>query len=283
MIANRPAIDWLTLTTFSAKTAFQMDRIITKLSGNQEPVNSKYLMYEGKQIEGIFAGEGTQKGKRHFLFRLSGDNADEMMFGQPLRPSLECSRIDVQITLPIDASIDTYKLFRSAQRKIGKGEKKRKVNAILNQDGFCTIYVGNRQSEKLYRIYVKELSGERFIRFEIEYKGKNGLAGRVYREISKEPTKTTAILAGELSTLADHKLTRMFRKHLAHVEGDIMPYERRITDPNTTLIWIAKQVMPAFKRMLGNEDTRHSAFMLLEDLNNFANGVGIAVDNGHLE
>ena len=282
MIANRPAIDWLTLTTFSAKDSFAMDKLLTAMSEGQTPKDSKYLMYEGKSIDGIFAGEATQNGKRHFLFRLSGDSADEMMFGQPLRPPLDCSRIDIQITLPV-GEVNTYKMFASAGRKISKHEKRRKVNSILNKDGFCTIYVGNRDSEKLYRIYVKELSGEKFVRFEIEYKGKNGMAGRVYREISKEPTKTTALLAGELSTLPDHTLTKLFKEHLANVEGDIMPYERRITDPNTTLIWIAKQVMPAFKRVLGNEDTRYSASMLLEDLNNYAMGIDIAIDNGPMK
>lgn len=278
MIINRPSIDWLTLTTFNLKSALLMDRLMGEIVGQvNTKVNTKesrYLMYDGVIGDQFFVGTATQNGKDHHLFRFSGDLADAVGFN-PLRPSMDCSRIDLQMTMPVTE--DTYTLFASAEPVIsqhegsgGRGKRGRKVNVILSPDGMCTLYVGNRQSERLYRIYVKEHSGDLFLRFEVEYKSKSGLAGRIYREISKDPVAIVGYLVGELDTLPDHDLITGFKTQLKGVPADIMRYEKRLSDPNTTLLWLTKQVLPAFRRMLGNEDTRDRATMLLNELNRFA-------------
>lgn len=265
MIAKRPAIDWLTLTTFSLQNAKILDDIMQEIVGEVETKEARLLQYDGVRGDGFFVGSGNQHGKTHYMFRFSGDLADTIMFNG-LIPPMDCSRIDLQLTLPIKD--DTYELFRSAEKAANKG--RRKVNAIISSDGFCTLYIGSRDSEKFYRVYVKECNKVRYLRFEVEYKNKNGMAGTAYRQIRKDPTKATGLLAGEIKTLPDHPLFMPLKNHIVAVTGDIMAYEERIQDDNATMRWIARQVIPAWKRIMGNEDTRDKAIMLLGELVIFA-------------
>ena len=272
MITHRPAIDWLTLTTYSQRSILEADALLHSIVGDQETTPSRVRQYEGVAGDGFFIGDAEQRGKAHFMLRLSGDLADKFMF-HPLKPSMECSRLDLQLTM--DWQGNAYPIFRDSQDAIteherGRGQRQRKVNAIMNADGFCTMYIGNRQSERFYRIYVKEHGEEIFLRFEVELKGKGGLAGRMYRELTRDKSKAVARLVGELKTLPeDDPLVRPFLSHLKGASGDIMESGRERSDPNTTLKWISKQVMPAWKRVLGNEDTRDRAVMMLGELVEF--------------
>lgn len=278
MITNRPAIDWLTLTTFNTKNARMMDALLGEMIGfDADVVACKNLQYEGVKGDGFFVGTGTQNGKDHFMFRFSGELSDKVMFNK-LRPSLDCSRIDLQLTIPLPDFADTVAVFTDAERVISAIERertigKRKVNCITGSDGLCTLYVGSRSSEKIYRIYTKEVDGSLWLRFEVEYKGKNRMAGKALRKITKDPTEATRLIAGELGTIPDHELLRELKAHIASVRGDIMPYTKRVEDDQVTLKWLARQVMPAFKRVIGNEDTRDRATLLLSEIINFAKEV----------
>jgi hypothetical protein len=202
------------------------------------------------------------------------------MFNQ-LKPSLECSRIDLQLTIPLPCPInESYTNFQELTDECADGIKRGdvqgqrcKVNSILSHDGFCTLYVGDRSSQRFYRIYVKENSEKHYIRFEVEYKKKSGLAGRIYREINKEPEKISNLIAAEIESLPPHLLTNPIKTAVSATIGDFMKNGRIEKDPNKTLRWMRHQVKPAFKRLIGNHDTRDAAIMLLDDLIRFAKEV----------
>jgi hypothetical protein len=271
MLTHRPAIDWLTLTTFYTRFALEADALLHSFLGDVETKPHNVMQYNGRLGDGFFIGEAEQNGKAHYMLRLSGDLSDRFMF-HPLKPSLECSRIDLQLTLPfID---DGYEVFKTSEKEItehekGKGQRARKVNTILSGDGFCTMYIGHRSSDRFYRIYVKEHSGDMFLRFEVEIKGKEGMSGRIYRETTKNPDKMGEYLAGELSTLPDDPIVNMFREHLKRLKPDLLKQTRQRSDPSTTLSWLARQCVPAWERMIGNEDTRDRAVMMLYELYEF--------------
>lgn len=278
MVTHRPAIDWLTLTTYSGKERLLMLRLLEDFIKGRATSESKVMQYDGKRGEGYFIGTGKQKGKEHYMFRLSGDLSDTITW-QQLRPSLDCSRIDIQLTLPLpcelhevfDHYISLIRATKAAEdEKIPRG---RKVDGPVNPDGFCTMYVGSRESERFYRLYVKENSGLYFLRFEVEYKGKDSFAGRVWRDTSRLPESIVTYLKGEIDTLPDHPLTMPFKDHLSGVPGEVMKQERLREDPQKTLAWLRKQVSPAIRRLLGNHDTRDAAMILMLDWLKFANGL----------
>lgn len=281
MILNRPAIDWLTLTTYDTKKQADMAQLFNRVRPRwaEEAVNSKMLQYDGRRGEQWFIGAGQQKGRDHFIFRFSGDLADAVTW-QRLRPSVDCTRIDLQLTLPLPVPIaNSYQEYKSLvdtmhESEIERGQRARGLDAVISPDGFCTLYVGSRESERFYRFYVKEAAGLYFLRFEVEYKGSNSFAGRVWRDTAREPESIVTYIKGELSTLPDHPLTRPFHESLAGSPADIMKRERRVADPQKTLEWLRRQVSPAMKRLIGNEDTRDAAIIILMDWLQFAAGTG---------
>lgn len=281
MILNRPAIDWLTLTTYDRLTQLDMARLLTRLRPDwqKQAVKGQMLQYIGQRGEQWFVGAGQQNGKDHYLFRFSGDLSDAITW-QALRPPIDCTRIDVQITLPLPLPIEeTYTAYKtlidaSEEREIARGQKRRNIDAVVSPDGFCTLYVGSRESERFYRLYVKESAGSHFIRFEVEFKGSASFAGRVWRDTARHPDRIVTLLKGELETLPDHPLTNPLKEALVGVPGDVMKAERRQSDPNTTLEWLKRQVSPSIKRLIGNEDTRDAAVMLLMDWLQFAANQG---------
>lgn len=275
MIVNNTAVDWLTLTTF-ARDSITKELLLSELetSGKQKR-DSAIRGYTGQQCEGAFVGRGMQAGKEHLMARYSGDLADRM--SRVLRTwPLECSRIDLQITAPLHLRIeDSYDSFYRFLGEVNKHEeakwpKNRSVDGVLSPDGFCTAYIGSRQSERFYRVYIKESTGVYFIRFEVEFKGKDGLAGKVWRRIRENRTAVYEILKYEIGTLPDSLLLSSLRAHMAHGESWCVSQERRMTDPNKTLKWLKRQVSPAMLRLLGNHDTRDAAQMILMDWLKFA-------------
>lgn len=278
MILNRPAIDWLTLTTYSAKSRLDMLRMLEPMTNKSNESDCRVMQYQGRRGEGYFIGYGEQRGKEHYMFRFSGDMSDAVTWNQ-LRPQIECSRIDIQLTLPLPCELaQAFDLYVDLVQVANKheetrGQRKRNIDGVLSPDGFCTLYVGSRESGRFYRLYVKESSGAYFLRFEVEYKGKNELAGRVWRDSANKPESIVEYLKGEISTMPDHELVKPFHDALVGVPGEIMKQERRMADPQKTLAWLRRQVSPAMKRLIGNHDTHDAAMILLLDWLKFANKV----------
>jgi hypothetical protein len=277
MIVDRPALDWINLTTFELAIAKQLGEWVEDHAIDEgRPMNLR--QYEGRLGDGWFIGHAMQNGKPHWRMRLSKRFADAFMFDQTRPPHLDCTRIDIQLTLQTEWSregiYEHYKAFSDLayQHEQARGQRGRKVTPVgVTPDGEATVYIGAQESERMYRLYVKILDdGTRWLRFEVQYRGKNGLAGKVYRSIGRNPLSMVRILFGEVSTLPVHPLTTPFLLHLKGVPAEIMEAGRERADPNKTLRWIVRQVMPAWKRVLSLEDSRDRAFMLLDELVRYA-------------
>ena len=277
IITHRPAVDWLTLTATGMRESQEMSRWMTGtgLSPTKEP--AKVRQYEGSMGDGWFHGQVI--GENQYMTRFSGSLADVFMFDR-LRPSgYECTRIDVQLTLPVPYNgSELYQFGRTLvddlyEMEQARGQMARGIDPIMPPDGEFTIYLGNRaDSQRFARFYVKPQDyGEWLLRFEVEFKDKAGLAGRVYRMVGNAPESMVKIVAGELQSWPPaHPLIRPFREYLTAVPAEIMKRERVRATPNKTLRWITRQVLPAWKKVLGHHDTRDRAMMLLYHLMEYA-------------
>jgi len=221
--------------------------------------------YQGRAGNGWFGGETNQAGKRHVLVRFSGDLSDRVMFDQLKPTNADCTRIDLQITMPLPCKIeDAFEQYIDLLRTLQahedeKGQRARKVKSWpLDPAGLSTIYVGTREgTQRFYRIYVKEgPDGEFYIRFEVEFKDKSGLAGKAYRAINNDPLSIVSLLAGELSTLPHHNLLNTIHEQMSLAPGELLKQERTRPEKHKTIEWLKRQVSPSVRRMLGYHDTR---------------------------
>lgn len=278
MIIERPAVDWLTLTTYDLKAALEFDSLLHSVAGNGQTWEREIRGYAGTEGDGFFIGEGEQGGKKHFLINLWGDLSDKLMF-HPLRPEMDCTKIDLQITLPWTDGENAFPAFYESVPILEKGEKEkghrgRKIRPLIPPDGWCTQYVGSKSSKRFYRIYMKGEEGDLYIRFEVVYKDKKDLAGKVYSRVLDNPANMTTYLAGEVDTMPkEARIITPFYEYLKHIRGKSLPQGRTRPTPEKTLNWIIRQVLPAFKRVMGNEDTRYLATGILNMLIEYRDGL----------
>jgi hypothetical protein len=280
LIIDRPAIDWLTLTTFdykSWKEGLELARYLSG-SGYDSELKKRWKQYHGRGGEQYFAGETLQaKGTPHFMLRLSGDLSDLYMGYDGKPPTLDCTRIDVQLTtqtvMPLDALRLVYRDAEDAllEHEAGRKQYERAVELQSSKTGY-TLYIGARAGDgKFYRIYVKGMGDLIFNRFEVECKGKEAISGPLYRVFCGDPIHMGRFLAGELTTLPDDVLPICdFKYWMRHIGPDIFRLEKRIPDDMATIRWIETQVLPAWKRQLAMHDTRQIAQTLLNQLYDFS-------------
>jgi hypothetical protein len=280
MIIERPAIDWLTLTTFDRKTAMDLDALVYHTAGkNNKSMPAKIKGYDGQWGDGFFCGEGLQgrNGYAHWLFNLWGEMSDKVMFGGDLNKvgdKFDCTRLDAQITLPwphgnaFDAFYKSILVVKEWEQ--GKAKGARTIDPIVPPTGWCTLYVGAKTSDRRYRIYMKGEEDDLYIRFEAMYRRKKSYAGRAYDAISNEPDSITRVIAEEIFSLPkEAPIVEPFHEFVKTITGKPLPKGSTRPTPDKTLNWLVRQVMPAFKRVLGNEDTRFTAAVILQDLCEF--------------
>lgn len=181
---NEVACDWLNLSTFDKRQGDAMMEYMQFLGMGDK----KFMQYEGYGEGGQFAGEGIQKGFKHWLFQSTGRDArfwldylkdnDNDPFDLALWRS---SRFDIQLTLAMPHG---YQL--RGWEWVWRNEGKRKVNHFESGQG-DTVYCGSRKARKLVRIYVKgwvrddsDMEGVQHIR--VEFQLRQELATAVLRQ-----------------------------------------------------------------------------------------------------
>lgn len=254
---NAPAIDWLTCTTFGEDDYRTLRGLAYSLTGGKTS-EGNYLQYAGEQDRGYFAGVAQQNGRPHYLVRASGALAHELaMLTHEYRgtfPRARATRLDVQVTVPVGtgprlADI-ALKLERGELGKYPGRGRPPKLTTIRGENEKDTIYIGSRESERFLRIYAKEVAGENYLRFEVEYKGQQ--ARKAWAGVLKEGYKVLPrYIRGELAALPAG-----LRKHLHEVERcaqDATPERlRTIHEPpgwQRQLAWVKNQVAPTLEEL----------------------------------
>lgn len=179
IIVNAPAADWLTLTTYSEfdkETMFAAARSV----GNGRVRAGRWLQYEGERGDDYFIGQGEQLGSGHYAMWVSGSAAnDAARLFRELAPAdkddtLRCTRFDVQLTCERKrAKSPNLLALGVALRRLLPDQWPRGARpgvTFWSSDQGDTLYLGDRKSDWMLRIYDKPIDDRAFIRFENEYK-----------------------------------------------------------------------------------------------------------------
>jgi hypothetical protein len=224
------------------------------------------MQYRGKQWYGVFYGISTQNKREHFMIRASGDRADELCaaVAESENCSPRCTRIDLQVTIPLPKNYSAYKLADALRKSEWKG-REREITLIESGDGLDTVYIGHRTSEDYTRIYVKEAIS-RYLRYEVEFKGDK--AAQVF----------TRVCLGGRAAIGSVLLSQFAKMPVTGTVGqtclgeflkdfDYRPLRavERVTDPSSTMRWMEDSVSPAIYRMLNDsENSDRMGQMIME-------------------
>lgn len=262
MLLNNPMCDYLTLTTFTKNMSLSL--LFANATQNTKTKKHKMESYTGLTGNNTFYGQRTQNNKTHYMMRCWGEFATDMLMMSD-NLLVKCTRIDLQITIPITPAYNSRSLYDHLSNKEREWKWRRKnVSIIQSGDGLDTIYIGSRSSDRFYRIYVKPDSSGKpaYIRFEVEFKKE--FAAAIREAVLKGRAGFRDLLRAELETLpiGNNFVLRSFEAALGVKMTSISPV--RVETRSSTIDWMNNQVDPAVVRMLNSHEHRDTMREILD-------------------
>jgi hypothetical protein len=259
MYVGIPCLDYLTLTSFSFYDYHKLTNLIDSLGGESDVASRRG--YQGFLGDNFFYGDGMQSSGRHYLTRVWGDMC--LLYGLGVRSLdlsfhlVECRRIDVQLTIPLDGRYSAFALEKYLQSGDNWKGRKRKVKIVgSSSDRYNTLYIGARkESDRFIRLYVKDggRNGD-FLRFELEYKRK--AASVVFqRYLDYGSADLATLMVSELERLPSHWIFDKFLSVLSGVPSNKLYIPPRVRTDWDSLYWIRDRVMPTVERLLASHET----------------------------
>lgn len=272
MIINKPALDWLTLTTWDEERKIWWDSIQDEMFPEFPQTDQRRGNYRGvastSNLNGgsLFTGSGLQLENDHHIFHATGAVADAVA------PSLvgdieqKCTRIDFQMTVPIPDDVPPMMDFLAA---IDDGLDSRPVrgrkptimgqfsstdeNGVERDYWSYTIYIGSPSSDRRIRFYIKTGDdGTPHLRFEVQLR--QSLANIAWTELAIADSQGKAqqciadILLGELDRLGDIYFGIIDDIRDA-IQGFPLLLSRPAKQTSNTVQWLYKAVVPCLKKI----------------------------------
>jgi len=252
---NHALCDWITISGMESRELWEKwDNFIEGATRDGEleigVEDERRLQYRGQRYDGrngsAWAGMADIAGYSWLLFQISGELANEALrylLPATTLPRTRITRLDLQITIEEPEEWEQIRFFnrmKRAAKRPGYIESKGARTRTL-----ATVYVGQRSSQRIARIYEKETAGgAKLLRFEGEYKGDKAAA--VADALAKH-TPAEMILS-HIQSLHDEKLSLVFESPLS----GIVPHNARPTvrAESKTEAWLTTQVMAAFRRVI---------------------------------
>lgn len=263
--AYEPSIDWVTVTTREGSAWGAWLGAIERISGIRR-IDAKrvnIMQYEGYLFQmswgTAWCGSALQGGADHIMMRLSGNAPDELhaMWKKSILEGWgKVTRIDLQITVSEPEEWNQWYLFNRL-KKSGKN-----VSYISSETG-ATVYIGNRQSERMTRLYEKlNNSGEKFLRWETEYKGNR--ASAIARAIARdEDGAISGRLLHEIQTCGDAATEQLFAPNLLGAAVTDRISVHRSYDK--TEKWLLDQCLPAFVKVINSHSSDGTVLLAFLD------------------
>lgn len=272
MLVNEPRCDWIRVTTFDKGQYEKMAQVVKDLAFDEEPEEGKFLQYRGDWYSHAFHGQGEQNNYQHWLVNVSGElsqTALEWIIKVTDVTLIKCTRIDLQVTVPLPESWD-IRHHVDALRESMWPSRRRKVEFYENEGPGGTIYIGSRQSDKFARIYVKFTGSDEWplcLRFEMELKG--AVADVVFKTMHVDAASAGMLLRGEFDRFPIVESESWLSMEKA-LPSDGMPVlmPRNLPDDHKTIRWLVHKVTPAIKRMLNSHEHGYRTYTWLIDLSN---------------
>lgn len=268
MILNATLCDYLRLTTFNPITFKDFCGMFRRhaKAGAHKQEDAVLMQYSGKRTSHGWLMTGKQRQGYHFLTQYSGAPA-HLALVDALDQKLDferCTRLDVQLTIPLPDDYSSLQLFDSLNGNVPYG---RSVTLWKSGDGLDTVYIGRLTTKngRVTRIYVKEYAGGRGLRFETQF---NGNHADQHWQYVKRGGSLESLLVMELESLGDVDVEPLATFY-GLVSGSLpAPRPTAVETSTPTLDWLLNTCDPVIRRMLNDHDhgwkVRHWLELLLD-------------------
>ena len=285
VLVGQPAIDYITLGSYNfqffTKISQEILPILSAQDKSLEAVEGQSLQYGGTFLMDpfdrcpVFLGQGPQRGKIHYLFRVSGYRSDaalRALTSEAISFDYSASRIDVQLTLPSKGvmTADLWKEFNKLQydREQSRGKRTRKVTMVTDNGNGNTIYIGSRKSTRFIRVYEKQVEDIPLVRLEVELK--NASSNKFLKTLLTRGFDRALfnVLYSSITGIVDTPLLDQHRSLIrAYAETGKWSEGREVTSDSTTLLWFAEACVGSADKLLASEDTREGFLACVAELN----------------
>jgi len=241
MVLNKVCWDWVTCTSWHT------DAFAGWINEADDWEEVQRLNYKGKQQGKVFVGDGEQNGYFHRMLQVSGKEADTAIPALLYLPDIECTHLDLQVTV----SWPDSDIFAIAERL----RDIFLVDYRTSTEG-DTVYIYSRLSDKYIRIYQKTRD---LVRFEVAYK--KPYARAMWKEMqsasliegeSMRYNRMQSWLMWELWKLRDGILMGVFSDPLGN--NPTRPPKYVPAPENNTERWLRKIVAPALKKYANSHE-----------------------------
>jgi hypothetical protein len=255
-MTNELRLDYLTLVS---RSVGELTRIFLKLTeGSRDAATGLVSDPRDKAwtCEGIYLGKiARQSREAGAMLQVPGMMAEQavMLMDDPTG-KLHVSRFDLQVTIPIENAPhpkDLYSVLSNPKeypwQQPGKPPR---VTLLTNSEGGETIYIGARTSDVMQRIYIKEMEGRHFVRYEIECKGRLARAldeQGILADRDVQATFARSVLAGMPD--GAQQLTMPFKAKIGQGNGTMVRSGYKATE-EATIEWYVKTVIPSLRRSM---------------------------------
>lgn len=255
MIVNTVAIDYLSLVS---RNPYDFERFqdVMLCCEQGRMKQGRLMQYKGLKGQSFFTGAATIQGADHFFFKVSGQAAQRAALVLKDDMPGQCTRIDLQITVPLPYDYSARVLRDGLEWTDWVGHKRPLHIIEQGEDSpFDTVYIGGRNSGDFTRIYVKEDdTGGLWLRFETQFQRRRAI--KVWPSIANDRDMMDRILQGRVDAIpevTDEPGMRAIRRVMGYRAANVSA-TRRTKQESATYIWLRDVVSPAVARMLNDHD-----------------------------
>ena len=249
-------LDFLRLATWDSTEYAYMTSDILHMMG-EGAKRSKWLQYKGWKKNSVFVGHGEQKGQRHGVVNISGNDADNYLLPLLEWGTFYCTRIDVQITIPQPENVHLDEVYARIKAHV--------KSSLIQSEENDTLYIGARTSEIFTRLYEKILD-KKYLRLEFEIKGKRARAAWRALQIDLQPDDIFSYYLATVKLPSDIKI--LFET-AADGETEHAMRAEILKDDQNTLKWL-QSIDGAMMKALANHNIGEQVEIILAGWSGFA-------------
>lgn len=247
-------VDWLTVSAHGELRAKALTTLAYELAREESSAGNQPQLFRLKGYEGSRVGRirWGQRDEASALVQLSGDLADRWL-GATLDLGDSVTRLDLAVTVRVEPS-DIFvgeEAYNKALEWHDAHPRAAMPWRIQTARGGETVYLGNRESERFFRLYNKEAEGwanadhvdtERYRdcwRYELETKG--GSTRQLATLVDTAVDRGRFVEDYLYSYLSQHGIEPRWRRNADRV---LVPGFRRRSDVQSRLAHLSRNVRP---------------------------------------